>query len=147
MRFVAALAAVLAVGCAEQLELDQSRLIEGPAGTAEALTLSCAAFGVDDCPAVYWYAPTPDVCDNGGTMYRGTCYGGYQAADGILLVLPDFAERPSDTALTHELAHWRWGDADHRLAGIWPTNWEWSGLHEPGSRVGDQNVALASSGL
>lgn len=144
-------ALVLAVGaCAPELEIDQSKLVDGPPNAAEAEAATCAAFGISDCPRMFFYADDPVNCpENVNTFpYDGECVGGAQGVNGILMVMPVGATKGSDTPVVHELAHWAWGDTWHKNLAVWGDEPNTAGgLRKPGSRVGDQYAALVAAGL
>lgn len=128
---------LLAVGCGvPPLPLDRSKLVAGPEGAETAAAFVCAELESNPCPPVYWYGPESMNCNNGGGFIApsGNCVEGLQGSDGILLGYLYDGQPAHDTSLTHETAHWKFGDEDHRDAALW-------------LRVAELNTALAEMGL
>ncbi len=140
---------VMGLGCGvPPLEIDRSKLVDPPAGAAEAAALTCAAFGIANCPQMWFYAADVERCYGETFFYDGGCYGGLQGSNGILLVVTPSTKKASDTPIAHEMAHWRWGDPGHSDAETWGSAPEYNwGLREAGCRVGEQTLALAAAGL
>lgn len=153
MRWPVALAMVaFFAGCGiPPLDLDRAKLVEGPPNADQAETMICESLGVaGDCPKMYFHVPDVERCSVDAFWYDrcGECVSGITGSDGILLVMPQWAAIPSDTAMIHELVHWGRGDTNHgRVAELWgnPGNWPWQ--VPPGSLVGDLNAALVGAGL
>jgi hypothetical protein len=142
-------AVLLVVGACGQadVQIDEARLVAAPAGTGAAAAQTCAAFGISDCPRVWFYAPDA-ACGPAAFSYDGECLGGLQGANGILVLLPDGATQASHTSIVHELAHWAWGDHGHTRVEVWGATDP--GLWPPASadcRVAEQWTALAAAGL
>lgn len=144
----AVLLAVLVGGCYYLPEMDiaKSRLAETPARSAEAAAMTCEAFGIADCPTVYWVKA--DCAGGTGFTYDGTCTTGQRFSNGLAVVLYGSWYRISDTVQTHELAHVAFGDG-HDDVSIWGPDGAYDTVeqHAPGCRVGDQNTALAAAGM
>jgi hypothetical protein len=136
----------LVVGCGlPPIDIDRSKLVEGPPGWAEAAEIACAEFG-GACPTVYFYGPESMNClDGRGWIYTdGDCIQGITGENGILIGLTRPDMLPHETVLSHEVAHSIVGDTWHKTPGLWgPDGDDWS----PGSRLGDLNTALADRGL
>lgn len=77
---------------------------------------------------------------------------GATGSDGILVANAGEDVPPSSTGLTHEIGHWAFGDDEHScrlgtdcLAPLWGEDPNQD--YEPGTRIGDENLALANLGM
>jgi hypothetical protein len=129
--------------------MDRSKLVDGPPGWQDAAAIACEALDGRPCPPVYWYGPAAMNClDDSGFWYAGSCVWGVTGSDGVLIGYPWPDMRTSDTVIVHELAHWfigGYGDPGHSDKKTWgddPSN-----DRIPGTRVGDVNAELVTSGL
>ncbi len=144
-----ALVTIGSIGCGQvDVAIDQSKLVEPPANADAAIAATCEAFAITSPPRFWFYAADPEHCDADTFLYDdGKCWGGLQGANGILLAVPVSTKTASDTAIVHELAHWKWDDQGHANVGIWGSDPSWLGERDAGYRVGDQTIALRVAGL
>jgi hypothetical protein len=137
---------VLLAGCGPALTLDESKVVDDPDTASDAVTLLAARYGVQ-APRVHWYGAGLDCQGGLGWTFDDRCVFGGVLSDhsGVVVAWPGVDVPASSTAVAHELAHWRWGDADHALPGIWGGGGDQD--YEPGTAVGDANAALQAAGL
>lgn len=152
MRLVlACFAVVVAAGCEmiPPLDIDESKLVDGPPNAEEAKARVCEYLGVGDCPRMYFQAPEPDKCiDSFFYKSTGYCDAGITGSDGILLVMPSWATKPSDTAMIHELIHWGRGDYDHGRPDFWGADpSDWPKDVDAGTLVADLYARLVADGF
>lgn len=148
---VASLVAAFLGGCGiPPLDIDRSKLVDGPPGAEEAEAMLCESLGVpNNCPPMYFQAPDPDRCID-SFFYKGTghCDSGITGSDGILLVMPTWATKPSDTSMAHEMIHWARGDYDHERPEFWgDDHTDWPKDVPTGVLVGDLSALLVDAGL
>ena len=129
------------------VDIDESKLVDPPRMSTEAEDATCVAFGISERPKIWFYAD--EHCGHDpGFMHNGICYAGLQGGNGIVLAAPDDTSLPaSSTFITHELAHWKWDDADHLNVRIWGVDPSTDGARTPGSRVGDMTLKLIADGM
>lgn len=141
---VAAMAAAILSGCGlGELEPDPELLIEGPPRAGDAQALVMQRYGMSHAK-IWWYGPRAITCKGWGFVAPdGVCSDGVTGENGSI-VLWNGASAVHETALTHELAHQRFGDDGHANPGIWGTH---GSDYEPGTLVGDTNAALAADGM
>ena len=135
-------------GCEQTIPIDPSTLVSGPTGSDTALAMICESFGcLDDVPRVYYIGPPGLDCGEGTRFVSpsGNCVLGTQGGNGIAIAMPTPDIAIYDTVIVHEVAHWKWGDGDHSDDRIWGS--DFSDTWQPGTRVGDMNIALLDAGF
>ncbi len=143
-----AIAALLLAGCGE-LHIDASKVVPPPPRADEAIKLVSGLYGMSYLPTTYWYGRGLDC--NGGYGYidqTGTCVGGDQLDDKVIVILPpgaligDVLPGYTTSDLAHEFAHQasdergEGGCADHKCH--WFT---------PGGEADQATSALMAAGM
>lgn len=137
--------------CDAALEVDPAYLVDPPPGAELAIETVRQRIGAARRP-VWWYGASslddPRCQDRAAFVERHwlsgshvLCGTGVTDDNGTIIVW--WGQRISDTALAHEIAHWRW--ANHDDPAVWGASSDDD--HEPGTVVGDANAELAAMGL
>ncbi len=99
-------------GCAIEIEVDQSKVVEPPARAEEAIRAVADVYQLRSLPTVHWYGKGLDCMDGYGYHDQtGDCVTGDEKDGVILLALPEgvavsaFRDDYDCAVLTHEMAH------------------------------------------
>jgi hypothetical protein len=146
------LVSVLLLGGCEymsELEIDPSMLCDGPPRADEAIAIVERELKLTHVK-VWWYGPQalPDECGHDSFPWGGYgCVSGMTGSNGSVVAW-NGAQPASDTSLTHEIAHQKYGDPEHLRDDLWgPEDAPGYPYEVPGSIVGDIFAKLVAAGL